>query len=382
MGETITAQKKKIAFVSNSAWSVYNFRMDVIRHLLPRYAILVIAPADEFSELLTEAGCIFMPVSFNKAIVLKNPLREYMLYQHLKSIYRIQQPDFIFHYVIKPNIYGSLAAAANSIPSVAVVTGLGYSFARFNWLYRTVIYLYRKALHKASEVWFLNPEDAALFLKKKIVQQEKVKILPGEGINTRYFAPVGQRPVAREKTFQFLMSTRLLKSKGVRIYAEAARLLIRKKLNLRFVLIGFFEKHHPDSITELELRVWQKRGLIQYGGFARDVRPFLRQADCLVFPSFYSEGVPRCLLEAASMEIPIITSRNRGCTEVVEDGLNGFLTKVNDIADLAAKMEIMMNLPASERAEMGRKGRQKMLDKFDVNAVIAAYDRTLFNTKI
>jgi len=380
MTEILPVQKKKIAFVSNSAWSVYNFRMDVIRHLIGRYEILVIAPPDEFSELLTAEGCRFIPIYFNNRS--ENPVREYFLYKQLRVLYRQHCPDFIFHYVIKPNIYGSLAAASASIPSVAVVTGLGYSFARFNWLYQTVMYLYKKALRKASEVWFLNQEDANLFIRKKITYPGKVKVLPGEGVNTSFFAPVGNRPVAREKTFQFLMSTRLLKSKGVRVYAEAARLLLAKKLNMRFVLIGFFEKHHPDSITELELRVWQKRGLIQYNGFARDVRPYLRQADCFVFPSFYSEGVPRCLMEASSMEIPIITSRNRGCTEVVEDGFNGLLANVNDIRDLAAKMEIMIAMSSEARLEMGKRGRARMVEIFDVKKVIDAYDQTLFKTNI
>ncbi len=380
MTEILPVQKKKIAFVSNSAWSVYNFRMDVIRHLIRRYEILVFAPPDEFAELLTMEGCRFFPIHFNNRS--ENPIREYFLYRQLCTLYRQHRPDFIFHYVIKPNIYGSIAAASVSIPSVAVVTGLGYSFARFNWLYRTVMYLYKRALRKASEVWFLNQEDANLFIRKKITQPGKVRVLPGEGVNTSFFSPVGNRPVAREKTFQFLMSTRLLKSKGVRVYVEAARLLLQKKINVRFVLIGFFEKHHPDSITELELRVWQKKGLIQYSGFARDVRPYLRQADCFVFPSFYSEGVPRCLLEASSMEIPIITSRNRGCTEVVEDGLNGLLTNVNDIRDLAAKMEIMMATSSEARSEMGKRGRVRILEKFDVKEVIAAYDQTLFNSNI
>ncbi len=375
MTDNLPQRKKKIAFVSNSAWSVYNFRIDVIRHLIKRYTILVIAPADEFSELLSAEGCILVPVYFNNRS--ENPFREYQLYTRLKGLYQQYRPDFLFHYVIKPNIYGTLAAAANSIPSVAVVTGLGYSFARFNWLYRTVMYLYKKALQKAVEVWFLNQEDAQLFIRKKIVDPGKIKILPGEGVNTRFFAPVGNRPVAREKTFQFLMSTRLLKSKGVRVYAEAARLLLPKKLNVRFVLIGFFEKNHPDSITELELKVWQKRGLIHYSGFARDVRPFLRQSDCFVFPSFYSEGVPRGLMEASSMEIPIITSRNRGCTEVVEDNVNGLLVNPNDIHDLAVKMETMIRMSSEARGEMGRQGRLRMIEKFDIGKVIEAYDQTL-----
>ncbi len=375
MTENRPERKKKIAFVSNSAWSVFNFRLDVIRHLLPKFQILVIAPADEFSSLLVEEGCFFIPISFNNRT--ENPLREFSLYKQLKQLYTQEQPDLIFHYVIKPNIYGSLAAAACHIPSVAVVTGLGYSFARQNWLYRTVSFLYKRALKKTTEVWFLNQADADLFTRGKLVDPEKIKLLPGEGVNSQYFAPAGYRPVARSKTFQFLMSTRLLKSKGVRIYAEAARILKQKKLDLRVVLIGFFEKNHPDSITELELRVWQRRGLLQYSGFAHDVRPFLRQADCFVFPSFYSEGIPRCLLEAASMEIPIITSRNRGCTEVVEDGVNGLLVNPSDAADLAGKMEAMIQLSVGRRQEMGKAGRQRVLERFDVEKIMDFYDQVL-----
>ena len=179
------------------------------------------------------------------------------------------------------------------------------------------------------------------------------------------------------KTFRFLMGTRLLKSKGIGIYVEAAHILKHRNPDTRFELIGFFEKNHPDSITEHELRYWQKKGIIQYGGFARDVRPFLRQADCFIFPSFYHEGIPRCLLEAASMEIPIITSRTTGCREVVEDGQNGFLCAVNDVSDLVGKMENIMALTSAQRAEMGKKGRALVMEKFDVRKILLEYDKTL-----
>jgi glycosyltransferase involved in cell wall biosynthesis len=368
-------QKKKIALVANSAWSVYNFRLDLIRHLIPRFEVLVIAPSDEFTEELQREGCGFLNVQFNNRS--ENPFLDYKLYKSLKKIYREQKPDFIFHYVIKPNIYGSLAAAACGIESIAVVTGLGYAFARQNWLNKTVSYLYKKALKRTREVWFLNKEDAEIFIQRKLVDARKVKILPGEGINPAHFAPLQFRPVARTKAFQFLMSTRLLKSKGVRIYVEAASLLKKKNRDIRFELIGFFEEHHPDSVSEHDIRHWQKKGYIHYGGFAKDVRPFLRQADCCVFPSFYPEGIPRCLMEAASMEIPIITSLNRGCKEVVEDGLNGYLCAVNDAEDLARKMEDMMRLSPSQRTIMGKKGRELVIEKFDVQKILLEYDRAL-----
>src|SRR5436190_10150404 len=148
------------------------------------------------------------------------------------------------------------------------------------------------------------------------------------------------------------MSSRLLKSKCISIYADAARILKRKNIDARFELLGFFEKHHPDSLTIEEIREWEKEGLIHFNGFANDVRPFLKNADCFVFPSFYNEGVPRCLMEAASMELPIITSLNRGCKEVVLNNSTGYICNLNDPFDLADKMERMMGLAEEERLRM------------------------------
>ena len=114
MSENQPVRKKKlIALVANSAWSVYNFRMDLIRHLVLRFDVLVIAPEDEFAAELKKEGCWFLNVQFSNRS--KNPLQDFSLYRSLKKIYREQKPDFIFHYVIKPNIYGSMAAAACGI---------------------------------------------------------------------------------------------------------------------------------------------------------------------------------------------------------------------------------------------------------------------------
>ncbi len=372
-------RKKKIALVANSAWSMYNFRIDLIRHLLLSFDVLVIAPKDEFADDLVKAGCSYLDIRFNNRS--ENPLQDYALLKSLERIYRAEQPDFIFHYVIKPNIYGSMAAARCGIQSVAVITGLGYSFDRPNWLNRIVRFLYRRALKKTREVWFLNKEDADVFIERKLVNPEKIKILPGEGINTDHFFPQSHKPIARTRAFQFLMGTRLLRSKGVGVYIEAARILKNKYRDVRFELIGFFEKNHRDSITESELRNWQKKGIIHYGGFAKDVRPFLRQADCFVFPSFYHEGIPRCLLEAAAMEIPIITSVNTGCKEVVLEGVNGFLAVPNDPAALAARMEEMMALSNGQRADMGKKGRELVSEKFGIEKILMEYDGILASVK-
>lgn len=350
--------------------------MDVIRQLLELgHDVLVLAPDDAFSANLTAAGCRFIPITFNNKG--ENPVQDLGFYFHLRKLYKLHRPDLIFHYVAKPNIYGSLAAAAVGIPSVAVVTGLGYAFDRRNLLNRIVRILYKVAFRKASEVWFLNNEDARVFLDGKLVSIEKVKVLPGEGVDTGFFAPGSVRPDETGKAFTFLMSSRLLKSKGVGIYADAARLLKKKNYDVRFRLIGFFEKAHPDSISQEELQRWEKEGLITYSGFSPDVRAQLAGADCFVFPSYYNEGVPRSLMEAASMELPIITSNNRGCKEVVLHNSTGYLCQQQDPFDLADKMERMLQLADADRQRMGQQGRALVVRKFGMEKVVEEYVETM-----
>jgi glycosyltransferase involved in cell wall biosynthesis len=107
------------------------------------------------------------------------------------------------------------------------------------------------------------------------------------------------------------------------------------------------------------------------------VRPFLEKADCFVFPSFYHEGIPRCLLEAASMEVPIITSENTGCREVVKEGLNGFLCAPHNPQELSVRMEEMMKLDSSERRRLGVNGRLLVSERFGMDIILREYDRAV-----
>ncbi|HKP31807.1 MAG TPA: glycosyltransferase, partial [Chitinophagaceae bacterium] len=198
------SENKVIAFVSSNAWSVYNFRVDVIRHFIKNgYKVLVIAPDDGNSELLIAEGCMYENVDFNNKS--ENHISDLSLYRQLKVLYEKHKPDFIFHYVIKPNIYGSLAARKLKIPSVSVITGLGYPFAKKNWLYLIVKSLYKRALKKVTEVWFLNNEDAKVFTSNHIVPIEKIKVMPGEGVNTEHFTPDFETPLTKNGRFVFLM---------------------------------------------------------------------------------------------------------------------------------------------------------------------------------
>ena len=118
---------------------------------------------------------------------------------------------------------------------------------------------------------------------------------------------------------------------------------------------------------------WVKEGIVEYLGAVDDVRPTYANVNCIVLPSYYREGVPRALLEAASMGIPVITTNTPGCRDAVDDAITGFLCRPRDARDLALKMQAMLSLGQAERFRMGRAGREKMLKQFDERLVISKY---------
>ncbi len=365
---------QKILLVSNSCWSMYNFRIEVIEHFLKLgYEVHIAASRDDFAIKLLNTGCKVHNIRFNNRRL--NPLADINLFFQLKHLYKQIRPALIFHYVIKPNIYGSIAASQLNIPSIAVVTGLGYSFASNNWLSSLVIKLYRFALKHVRYVVMLNEEDKRLFIDKRILTENKIKLLQSEGINLERFKPAAQ--TEPNSNFIFLMATRMLWSKGVGIFAEAAELLKNKGLSFECKVIGFFEPNHPDSIPIEQLENWRNKNIFSYLGFTENVVPFFNQANCFVLPTYYHEGVPRSLLEACAMQVPVITSNNIGCKEVVKDGYNGFICEINNAAALSEKMELMLQMKNNQLTEMGINGRKLVFERFNINLITAEYNKFL-----
>ncbi len=369
-----TTTRKTIAMVSNTAWYLYNLRLGVIHFLQSKgFEIIVIAPHDEFIGLFQRENCKTFVVEMDRRGT--NPLADLVLALKLWKLYRANKPNLIIHYTIKPNIYGSMAARFSGIASIAVVSGLGFVFSKRNWLYRLTLSLMKFGFSCAKEVWFVNKDDRDLLIDAKVVPEHKTWCLPGEGINTAKFSPPSRS--SENEKFIFLMSARLLWEKGVGVFVEAARELKPVYPNVEFQLLGFLADDAAAGVTRAQMSEWQKEGVVNYLGSTDNVIPFLSAADCILLPSFYREGVPRALLEAASLAKPIITTDNVGCRDVVEHGVTGFLVQPNSAADLSRKMEQMLALSEAERLEMGKNARKKVLCEFDEHLVLREYDKML-----
>lgn len=362
-----------LLFCANTAWSIYNFRYGLICTLLEKgLSISILAPEDECSDKLKAMGCQVFNLHMSAKGV--NPIADLALIIRISTFYRRLKPDFIIHYTIKPNIYGSLAAKLAGIPSLAVTTGLGYTFLNNNLVAKVARQLYKLAFLFPKEVWFLNSDDQHAFLSHNLVDKNKAVILRSEGINTAHFTFL-PKP-SDDGKFRFLLIARMLWDKGVGEYVEAARLVRVRYPNAVFQLLGATGVPNPSVIGREQIAEWEAAGDVEYLGTTNDVRSVIGQADCVVLPS-YREGVPRTLMEAAAMGKPLIATDTAGCRDVVLHEQTGLLCPVKDSQALANSMELMLSMSDEKRKAMGEAGRIFMIENFEEQKVIAQYLQTL-----
>jgi len=360
----------KIAFVGNTSFSLYKFRLGVMRSFISKgYEVIAIAPEDEYSSLFQNENIKFISIQIEgkgKSIV-----KDIKLIYELIDIYKTNKIDFIFHYTIKPNIYGSIACRVLNIPSIAVTTGLGFSFNQKSLLNYLVKKLYKFSLNKVIEVWFLNSNDKNIFIENKIISTEKAYMLHSEGIDSNYYKPISKENNSTK--FTFLLLSRLIKEKGIEEYVKASEVLKQKGIEVECQLLGKQEKESSHSISIEAVKEWHNNGIINYLGEFIDIRKYIANCDCVVLPSYYMEGVPRCLMEAMSMERPIITTDNVGCNELIIDKINGLICEPRNIMDLANKMEEMAKTSYEKRNQFGENGRNRILDYFDERKIVEQY---------
>ncbi len=367
--------RRVLLFCANTAWSMVRFRYGLLEDLIrDGYEVHVVAPEDSEVPALRAMGCRFHPMEMSAQG--RNPIQDLRLVAALLALYRRVRPALIFHYTIKPNIYGSMAARLAGIRSIAVTTGLGYVFINRGIVSVVSKLLYRLALRFSGQVWFLNQEDRMAFESAGLVDGRKCTVLPGEGIDLDFFAPPTQPDEPTSDQFRFLLIARMLWDKGIGEYVEAARALKVRHAHMRFLLVGPPGGENPSAIAQRQIDAWVAEGVIEYLGVARDIRPVIGAAHCVVLPS-YREGIPRALLEAAAMGRPVIATAVPGCKDVVDDGETGLLCRARDAADLEAKMEEMEQQDLAAWRRMGDAGRAKMASSFDERYVIAHYRKVI-----
>lgn len=358
---------KKILLVNNTLGGIISFRKNLIEELESNgYKVAVIADSEGKEK---PKNMRFIDLRLNRRGV--NPFEDMKLILNYLKLYRQEKPDIILHYTIKPNIYGTLAAQVLRIPCINTVNGCGSAFLKTNFVGKIVRKLYRLSFKFPRKVLFQNPDDMQEFLQRDIVSKKQSKRVYGSGVDIGRFYPM-EREKNREYTV-FLFIGRLIKEKGIEIFCKVAEEFQKRENKVKFQILGEINLSEKDSISQEYLFKLVNRGTVEYLGVSTDVREEIRNCDCLLFPSYYREGVPRSLLEGGAMGKALLTTNSPGCKETVENGFNGYLIEPKDLRDTVRKVEDYLRLSKEEKEKMGKNSRKKIIREFDEKEVFKTY---------
>lgn len=367
----------KIIFSDNSIWGLINFRQDIYNHFYNLgYEIVLVAPNCDKTLLKIDIPSYvrYIPIELERGGY--NPFNDLNYFFKLYKIYRKENPDYIFHYTIKPNIYGTLAAKFAGINSTAMIAGLGYVFNNKSFSNRIARKLFKFGLKYSQNIFILNEGNKELLIKHKIVNASKLILLKGgEGINTDLVKEAQIQNESHKTTF--LMVSRALYDKGYAEFVKAAKKIKENGYDANFLLLGPIDESYPKSVTKAQIENDVNSGFIAYEGFTKEPFNIMSKPGTVIVLPSYHEGFSRSLMEGCALGKPIIASDIPGCREMVNDGINGFLVKVKDSDSLCKAMEKYLNLPLSKKIEMGHAGRELAIEKLDIKHVIREYDKII-----
>ncbi len=369
VADTQSATVLKIAISATTSWNLYNSRLNLARALAKRgHDVIMLSPRDEFTDfLLTEQ---FRWVNLTLRPRSKNPLHELAAIGSLIRFYLAERPDLANHFTPKGVIYGSLAAKISGVKRIVnTITGLGAVFSneQARWLQTLITFLYRVALTNTTTI-FQNPDDQKLFEQRGLVKSPNSLLVPGSGIDVEKFidTPEPDGPPV------ILLPSRFVEEKGIRYFVEASRLLQERRVTARFVLVGRPEDDQPTAITSSEITQWMNEGVVEWWGWHNNMEQIYPLAHIVCLPTYYMEGIPKSLIEAAACGRPLVATDVPGCREIVHHGENGLLVQPKNVRALADAIEKLVK-DADLRKAMGAKSRQLAVDEFSKEKVIAAY---------
>lgn len=355
---------KRVLILSNHFITIYNFRKELINKLIEeKHEVYISIPKSEDNQYFEDLGCKIIETGVDRRGI--NPIKDFKLILNYIKIMKKVNPDVIFSYTIKPNIYGSIASNITKYKQVCNITGTGATFLSENIITKVVRLLYKVSVKKSYKVFFQNTGDKDYFVKNKMVE-DNYEVIPGSGVNLEqyefYELPEGE-------ALNFIFIGRVMEVKGIDEYLECARVIKEKYENVNFYVAGFIEEENYKEIID----DYDKKGIIRYIGFQKDIKSWIKKCHCTVLPSHGGEGVPNVLLESAAMGRICIASDIDGSREVIKAEVTGYLFEKKKYGDLTNKIEKFINLDIETKKEMGKLSRNKVETEFDRNIIVNTY---------
>lgn len=357
---------KKILFVINVDWFFLSHRLPLALEAQRRgYNVSIACAITDKKEYLEKLGFTVYPLTLSRSgISIRHELNTFIeIYQILKTL----RPTVVHFVTIKPVLYGGIASRFLSLSKkVFSISGLGFIFIRQGLkatLIRTLIKMFYKfALGgKDSHVIVQNPDDERVV---KSIQKVPITLTKGSGVDLKQYT---YKPEI-DKHLKVVMACRLLKDKGVFEYANAAKILKNKGLNIDFELYGDIDLHNPASLSNADLETLIQESPITLHGFNDDISSVFANANIVVLPS-YREGLPKVLIEAAACGRSVVTTDVPGCRDAILPNVTGLLCRLKNAESLAEHIEELVQ-NHEKRQSMGKAGRELAEKEFDIHTVI------------
>lgn len=279
-----------IAISSNTSWYLFNFRKNTISALIDNgYHVIAIAPFDEYTDKLKQLGADFVDVTIDQGG--SNPIRDLKTCIEFYKLYSSIKIDVVLNFTPKNNIYSAFFASLFGIKVINNIAGLGCLFINEGLTSKIARLLYKVSQRCANKIFFQNEDDRDLFLRNNFSHRSVTDRLPGSGVDLSRFI-VTDAP--DDGVVRFLLIARMLYDKGIAQYVDSARILKEKYKNkVEFLLLGFLDVNNPSSVSRAEMNGWVDEGIVNYLGVSDSVEKEIANADCIVLPSYYREGVPK-----------------------------------------------------------------------------------------
>lgn len=365
---------QKIIFIVNNPLFLVSHRLGIcIEAVKLGYEVHVASSfeKDAVSILLSE-GIYFHQINFTRKG--KNPLLELTTIFSLVSLFRAVKPDLVHLITIKPYLYGGIAARLTGVRNiVSAVAGLGILFSSSDLKYRLLraflYHFYKFSFgHNNQKVIFQNIDDRNLLLDWGVVSKDKVAMIRGSGVELKLCQALSEPEGVPIISF----AARLLIDKGVEVFVEASRILKSRNVLVRFWLIGEPDLGSTNTVKNKALNKWEKDGLVELFGFRQDIPCLFAQSNIVTLPSFYGEGLPKVLVEAAACGRAVITTDHPGCRDAIEPGITGVLIPIRNPIALADAIEDLIQNPV-KRNKMGQAGRTLAENEFAIGKIVDAH---------
>ena len=360
----------KIFIVVNADWFFMSHRLPIALEAKKNgFHVTIVAKDTGSKNVITKHGFDFIELPINRSSV--NIFKEIRTILFLIKIYKQFQPDLVHHVTIKPVIYGSTAARLTKTRYVVnAISGLGHVFIS-NTISAIILRKFVSVLYQLSfyginqKIIFQNKFDKKIFLKSSIIKNYQTKLIRGSGVDINEFKFFPEK----ENQMVILFASRLLWTKGIDIFIQAAKKIKKEKTSAKFIIIGRFDHDNPARVLEKDIINWQNDDLIEYWGDVTNVADILATSNIVCLPTYYGEGVPKILIEAASCGRAIITTDVPGCNDIVKQNINGLLIPPRNVDALVDSIRLLIN-NNQLRKSMGRKGRDRVKEHFNIDLIV------------